>query len=402
MPTISLTQHFIQTGLVCPADKAAITYYCSKVGGFAVNVARGRPHRGLYRLQHKVNGKSTWEKLGSTDSMTLEQARAKAIQFKELKAQRPKVETLPTDKPKEVPTLNAFFKLHYLPYVKPRKRSWKRDDEMFRLRISPVFGGMLLTEIQRQAVQSFHANLNDSGLAPATADHHLKLLRFMLNLAVEWELIPKNPIAGIRLFNADNKVENLLSENELGRLVHVLETDRNRTICHVALFLLSTGARLSEALQAKWEHVDLERRTWRIPATNAKSKRVRVVPLNDSAMVVLRRLRTRDTNVHVFINPQTGKPYTTMMKVWARLRRLAELPHLRIHDLRHCFASLLVGSGRSLYETQTILGHSDPKVTMRYAHLGRKTLLDAANSASLLASMSQTPPGLPQATVGSV
>jgi len=73
----------------------------------------------------------------------------------------------------------------------------------------------------------------------------------------------------------------------------------------------------------------------------------------------------------------------TIMKVWSRLRKLAALPHLRIHDLRHLYASFLVNSGRTLYEVQLILGHSDPSVTQRYAHLTSKSLQEAANSASV-------------------
>ena len=72
------------------------------------------------------------------------------------------------------------------------------------------------------------------------------------------------------------------------------------------------------------------------------------------------------------------------MKVWSRLRSKAELPHLRIHDLRHQFASFLVNGGRTLYEVQTILGHSDAKVTQRYAHLSSRSLQDAANTASVM------------------
>jgi integrase len=80
----------------------------------------------------------------------------------------------------------------------------------------------------------------------------------------------------------------------------------------------------------------------------------------------------------------TGKPYTAIMKVWSRLRAKAGLPHLRIHDLRHQYASFLVNAGRSLYEVQQILGHNDPSVTQRYAHLSTKSLQDAANSASIM------------------
>lgn len=384
MAKLTITPQFIKEGLVCPPDKSVITYYCETLPGFAVNVSRGKPGRGLYRFQHKINGKTAWEKLGSTDDTTLDQARARALKFKEMKALAPKLPVQVAEAPRPMPTLNSFFKLDYRPYAKSYKRSFNRDEEMFRLRIGPVFGGMLLTDITRQAVQAFHASLCEGGLAPATADHHVKLMRYMLNLAVEWKLLKENPIAGIRLFNPDNKVDVLLSDEQLDRLVKVLETDRNRTVSDIALYLLSTGARLSEALVAKWADIDLERSTWKVLAENAKSKKARVVPLNDSALIVLKRQKTRDSHAYVFVNPQTNKPYTTMMKVWARLRAQAGMPTLRIHDLRHTFASLLVANDRTLYQVQTILGHSDPKVTMRYAKYKPEDLVRAAGAASLL------------------
>jgi integrase len=117
------------------------------------------------------------------------------------------------------------------------------------------------------------------------------------------------------------------------------------------------------------------------------------VPLNDSAIEVLNQLETEGKFTHLFINYQTGLPYTTITKVFDRLRRKAGLPQLRIHDLRHQYASFLVNSGRTLYEVQQILGHSDPSVTMRYSHLSTKTLQDAANSASVMIKGAMQPAG---------
>jgi len=109
---------------------------------------------------------------------------------------------------------------------------------------------------------------------------------------------------------------------------------------------------------------------------------VRAVPLNDSAIGVLMQLDTEDRFEHVFINRKTGQPYTTIQKVWDRLRHAADLDHIRIHDLRHSYASFLVNSGRTLYEVQQILGHSNPKETQRYSHLSTATLQEAASSAA--------------------
>ncbi|MFZ1546756.1 MAG: site-specific integrase [Candidatus Nitrotoga sp.] len=118
--------------------------------------------------------------------------------------------------------------------------------------------------------------------------------------------------------------------------------------------------------------------------SNSKGKRLRSVPLNDSAIDVFNKLDTAGKFENLFINRLIGKPYTSVTKVWQRLRMKAGLPHLRLHDLRHQYASFLVNGGRTLYEVQQILGHSDPKVTMRYAHLSSKSLQDAANSASVV------------------
>ncbi|MBT9461721.1 MAG: site-specific integrase, partial [Rugosibacter sp.] len=219
----------------------------------------------------------------------------------------------------------------------------------------------------------------------ATCDHHVKLLKHSFNLAMDWGLLTeKNPAARIPLFNQDNKVEHYLDDDQLEALLNVLRTDENRAVCQITMFLLSTGARLNEALQAKWSQIDQQTRVWRIPASNSKSKRIRSVPLNDSALDVLKQLDTEGSFAHLFVNLQTGESYTTIHKVWGRLREKAGLPHLRIHDLRHQYASFLVNSGRTIYEVQQILGHSDPKVTQRYSHLSTKTLQDAANSASII------------------
>jgi len=107
------------------------------------------------------------------------------------------------------------------------------------------------------------------------------------------------------------------------------------------------------------------------------------VPLNETALHVISQLDTEGHVEHLFVNGRTGRPYRTIMKVWSRLRKAAGVPFLRIHDLRHQYASFLVNSGRTLYEVQQILGHADSSVTQRYAHLTSETLQDAANSASV-------------------
>lgn len=371
--------------LQCPADKTRIELCDADLPGLYIEVRSTSPGQGTYYLRYKdKTGKTCHQKIGRTSEISLLDARKQA---KTLKAEialgaNPKGEDKAT---KPVLTFSDFFNDHYMPYVTPRKRSWKRDEELFRLRIQKVFGDKKLDAITRQQIQSFHTDLLATGLSGASCDHHVKLIRQSLNLAVEWDMLDKNPASNVPLFNMDNKVEHYLDDAQLDSLLKVLRSEDNaRSVCQIAMFLLSTGARLNEALQATWSQIDQQTRVWRIPASNSKSKRIRSVPLNDSAFDVLSQLDTEGTFDHLFVNRQTGLPYTTVHKVWGRLRKKAGLPFLRIHDLRHQYASFLVNGGRTLYEVQQILGHSDPSVTQRYAHLSTKSLQDAANSASVM------------------
>jgi integrase len=383
MPITKLTTELLTHGLLCPENKARIELCDTELPGLYIEVRATSQGQGTYYLRYKDEAaKTCHQKIGRTTDIKLAEARAKAKSLKaeiqlgadprgEVKAQ------------KAVITFAELFDTHYLPYVKPRKRSWKRDEEIYRLRVKAVIGKKRLNEITRQGIQTFHTSVLDEGLSPASADHHLKLIRQVLNLAVEWGLVDKNPAAKIPLFNVDNKIERYLDEGELQRLLAVLRMDENKSICRIAMFLLSTGCRLNEALQATWAQIDRQNRVWRIPASNSKSKKIRSVPLNDSALEVLGELKTEGSCAHLFVNVRTGKPYSTIMKVWSRLRKKAGLPQLRIHDLRHQYASFLVNSGRTLYEVQQILGHSDPSVTQRYSHLSTKSLQEAASAASV-------------------
>ena len=200
-------------------------------------------------------------------------------------------------------------------------------------------------------------------------------------LARKWGIIESNQLTGLSLLREENHVNNIMTDDELKRLVKVLKSDSNKVVGAVCLFLLSTGARLNEALSARWEHIDLERRNWTIPSDHSKSRKIRSIPLNDQALSILESLGTRDKYDHLFIG-RRGKRLTTINRVWDRLRKDAGLPHLRLHDLRHQYASFLINQGRTLYEVQQILGHSDPSVTQRYSHLSTKSLQAAADSAS--------------------
>lgn len=382
---IELTQELISKGLRCPEGRSKVEWTDagpSGVPGLLVELRATTPGRGVFWLRYKDGQSQTrYQKLGTTSDLSLAEARkaAKQLRARIVLGADPRAEAKAR---KAVPTYAEFFEGHYLPHVKLRKRSWDRDEELYRLRIKAVFGGKRLNQITRHQVQTFHSSLAQQGLAAATANHHLKLIRQSLNLARQWGMLEgENPAARTPMLLEDNKVENYLDDDQLGRLLKVLRTDHNRPVCNVALFLLSTGCRLNEALSATWDDVDVERRVFTIRATNSKARKLRSIPLNDSSIEVLNDLKTRQEGGPLF-RGKRGEPLRYVAKVWARLKVKAQLPALRLHDLRHQFASFLVNDGRTLYEVQAILGHSSSKVTERYSHLSTKTLQQAAASAS--------------------
>lgn len=380
MPIVNLTQSILPQ-LTCPEGKTRIEYCDRDLAGLLLEV---RPNgASTYHLRYKANNTTKYVKLGTGDLITLAEARKKA---KALKAEialgaDPRGEAKAK---RAIPTLTQFFNDTYLPYAKVHKRSWKRDVQLFA-RIGEKFGKLRLDQVSKQQVSVWHAKLLDEGLSGASADHHPKLMRRMFSMAIEYGLIDRNVLSSFKLFLFDNRIEHYLDDEQLVRLMNVLRTDGNRNVCNIAILLLGTGCRLNEVLTMKKSDIDMENRVMKIAAINAKGKRVRSVPLNDASLEIIRQ-QFADTEgyEHLFINHQTGKPYTTITRAWMRIRSKAGLPHLRLHDLRHSYASFLVNSGRTLYEVQQILGHSQSIVTERYAHLSTKTLQDASNSASVI------------------
>ena len=153
---------------------------------------------------------------------------------------------------------------------------------------------------------------------------------------------------------------------------------------YIIPFLLLTGARKGEALNAEWSHVDMDKRTWVVPIS--KNGRPRFITLSNGALKLLIEVRAfirekLGNNPYIFPNISTGKPYKQIFYPWDLARRRAGLTDVRIHDLRHSFASILVNQGMTIYDVKELLGHSNITTTQRYAHLSKDRLLEAASKA---------------------
>jgi len=407
MPVINLTQELVDQGLKVPEGMRKIEWCDGVVRSLRLEQRAGSDVKSYYIRYRDDGGVTRHVKLGRASALSLQSARAQARRLLASIAlgRDPRREQ---NERRAALTFTEFFEQHYWPHAQLRKRSAARDEQLYRLRVKPRFGNLRLGDIRTAQVQAFHDDLRSEGLAPATCDLHLAFLKHAFALAQRWDLLATpNPASAVRLFHVDNKLERYLDAEQLERLVTTLRNaaEKGSTVALIGMFLLSSGARLNEALSATWDQVDLAKRVWKIPAVNSKSKRVRSVPLNDSALAVLQQVGTQGKSPVVFLNAATGKRYVSIRKVWLRLCARAGLPGLRLHDLRHQYASLVVGGGRSLIELQALLGHSSPTISMRYAHLSPGALREAADKASVIVRpATPTPPSvqqpvLPQPTV---
>lgn len=391
----NLDQLYIDTQLICPPGKSRIEIVDPERTGMYIEVRAASPGQGTFYLRYKnSNGKTQHQKIGRTSEIQLKEARAEGAKFKAsicnviATAGAPETSKLILEKPAlgsstRVMTLDVFMTEHYFPYAKLHKRSHWRDEQLYRIRIKPKFGHLPLLGITRLAVQSFQTELLGQGLSKASVNHHIQLLRRVLNLAVSWEMLERNVLKGVPMFHLDNQRNIFLTDEQVDDLVTVLRNHENRNVSSIVLFLLATGSRLNEGLTAEWKDVDEVKKLWRIPATNSKSKKMKSLPLNKSAIWLLDQLGSRNSSRYLFPSPVTGKPYIGIARAWQVIRRKAGLSEeFRIHDLRHTFASRLVSAGHSLYEVQILLGHSDPRMSQRYAHLSSERAMQASSSAA--------------------
>ncbi len=207
------------------------------------------------------------------------------------------------------------------------------------------------------------------------------LLGGIFTFAVEKALRPDNPVRGVKRFK-DASRERFLSAAELARLGDALagaerEGESPFAVAAIRLLVL-TGARKGEILTLRWEHVDMERGCLRLPDSKTGAK---VIPLGAAALEALSEIPRIEGNPYVLPGLE-GRHFVGLQKAWARIRKRAELADVRLHDLRHSFASVAVSGGDSLYLVGKVLGHRHAGTTQRYAHLSDDPLRAVADRTS--------------------
>jgi integrase len=268
-------------------------------------------------------------------------------------------------------------------YAEGRKKpsSILVDRRMIKRFILPALGNRKVAEVTRPDMLKLHNSLRDT---PYQANRLLALMSKMFNLAERWGLRPEesNPCLHVEKFPERHR-ERFLSADELMRLGDVLEDMERTAIRPVQLSIIAavrllvlTGARLGEILTLKWDEVDFENASLRLTDSKTGAK---TIYLSDPALEVLRALPRHAENPYVITGVKPGAHLVNLEKPWRAIRSKAQLDDVRLHDLRHSFASVGAADGLGLPIIGALLGHRQAVTTQRYAHLSNDPLRAATN-----------------------
>ena len=365
MPNVRLSKKRIEA---LEARKSPYDVRDSELKGFGVRVLPSGSKRFFIHSQRE--GRRLWKTVGDADCMGLDEARRQAADL------------LAAIRRDETPALpqNRLFEAVAGEVFERYGRNWKPgtmkvNRKYLRSTILPRFGGRNIADITRQDVQRWFASLRAT---PVAADRSAPVLSVIMRQAEIYGYRPEgsNPCAGIRRYRRKGR-ERFLSEPELRRLGSMLDRHEERHPREAAFIrlLLLTGCRKSEILTLQWS----DYREGRLFLRDGKTG-PRTVWLSTPTRAVLDGLPRRGR--WVFPSPRRQGPVSaaTFETFWRRVREEARVTDVRLHDLRHTYASIAIMQSESVTTTARLLGHNDPHTTLKYAHLSDRSIREATDA----------------------
>ncbi|NJL26893.1 MAG: site-specific integrase [Thermoanaerobaculia bacterium] len=334
--------------------------------------------RKTFVITYRTKSQQHFVTIGRYGEMTVQQARAEAL---ELLGRARKGEDLGGGRraAKGAPTVADLAQRHLQDHaaIKKTDRSAKRDRQAWERCVLPQLGKRKVADITRADISKLITGMAET---PAMANKVFSLLSKAFALAEVWGWRPENsnPCRNIGRYHEEAR-ERYLSESELARLGEVLvEAEESwgtspQAVAAVRLLIL-TGCRSSEILKLRWEDIDFERRCLHLPEGKTGK---RTVLLNAGALQILEGLERIEGNPYVIPGNRPGSHFATLQRFWDRVRVVADIKDVRVHDIRHHFASVGINTGQNLSVIGKLLGHTKITTTQRYAHLADDPLRKA-------------------------
>jgi len=350
-------------------------------------------------IYRNLEGKKVRYTIGRHGAITPTQARKLALaKLAQVRlGEDPQEEKRQRRRQAAIPTLGDFIEKQYLPWFQSHYKA--RSTPSTLAQFQPLHEDRL-DQLTAWKLEKWRKSKLDGGIKPGTCNRHLAALKAALNRAVEWGLIPDNPAVGLKSLKEDsNAIVRYLSADEEKRLreAMIARDDKLREgrrsanrwreargyeslptkddgcpdhLTPMVLLSINTGMRQGEVFNLTWPDVDLGRAVLTVKGATAKSGKTRHIPLNTEAREALRSWQRQQSvpSGYVFPGKQGGR-LNNVKKAWQGLLAAAKIKDFRWHDMRHHFASKLVMAGVDINTVRELLGHSDIKMTLRYAHL---------------------------------
>lgn len=390
-----ITKRIVDTTAATKAT-GDIMLWDTEVSGFGI---RFWPTGGkIYQVKARVNGKQRWFTIGRHGSpWAPEEARKEALRILgDIAAGKDPASERAEDK--VAIDVKELCTLYLAEGCAMKKASTLLSDQgRINRHIIPLLGKMRVKDVTRGDIERFQSSVAEGKTAmtekteksrvivtggKGTATRAMGLLGGIFTFAVDRGMRPDNPVHGVKKFK-ENRFERYLTAEELkalGKALKKAEKEGENVFAIAAIrLLILTGCRKNEILTLKWEHIDFERSCLRLPDSKTGAK---VVPLGEAAIDLFKKLPKHKGNPFVLVGDKEGSHFVALQKIWVDIRTSAGVPDLRLHDLRHSFASVGAGSGHSLLMIGALLGHKDAKTTARYAHLAADPVKLAADTIS--------------------
>ncbi len=367
-----------------------------EIPGFGVRITSAGVKS--FVISYRFNGRKRRYTIGRCSEWSADAARDRAIELKK-DIRNGKDPLQEKQKASTDPTMKELGSQYLERHAETHKRAsgQRNDRQMLNGILLPRLGTLQVKAVGRRDIETLHASLKAT---PYRANRVLSLLSKMFSLAVEWGWRSDNPVRGIPRFHEDKR-ERWLTVDELRSLHVALDAYPDQKAANAIRLLIMTGAREGEVLKADWSQFDLKRGIWTKPSHHTKQKKIEHTPLGADVLKLLETMKPQATGP---LFPGTNRKErgtnitarVTIRRPWVQVCKAAGLvevltlkgkrrtikryrPTLRIHDLRHTYASHLVSDGVSLQVVGKLLGHTNPQTTNRYAHVADEALRKATN-----------------------